>query len=367
MDYSGPRELPKECGLEILSWSPAKQVARCRSLCKSFYTATQSRSFHLLQARRAKADAGVFLRGHFVGSQLVFTDESAGVPPESLQFLSSGNKIILGSNGGLVVLLEDGQEGPASSRLLLYNPARRTSLPLGRPGGAKILNNMSAGATILLGDGVDMDVVCVTPTDYWSSFMECWLYSSGERRWKLVSDKVFVGPRNIKSHHPVPTSSGLIYLTSTCGRYHRQDPYIVAVDVKVGSSRILPLPEKAVLASDDGDIEIAVSGDGSLISLVVCNGASEFTIYDMKDPDRWVWEERGLQVNMTSMGLEPRPIGGFSLVNSDILVFTVEEYVYVYDMHSGGGRKFISRLPGCRSYIYSYANTLRPCGRSEEG
>ncbi|CAA6674880.1 unnamed protein product [Spirodela intermedia] len=318
MDYSGPRELPKECGLEILSWSPAKQVARCRSLCKSFYTATQSRSFHLLQARRAKADAGVFLRGHFVGSQLVFTDESAG--------------------------------GPASSRLLLYNPARRTSLPLGRPGGAKILNNMSAGATILLGDGVDMDVVCVTPTDYWSSFMECWLYSSGERRWKLVSDKVFVGPRNIKSHHPVPTSSGLIYLTSTCGRYHRQDPYIVAVDVKVGSSRILPLPEKAVLASDDGDIEIR-----------------SFTIYDMKDPDRWVWEERGLQVNMTSMGLEPRPIGGFSLVNSDILVFTVEEYVYVYDMHSGGGRKFISRLPGCRSYIYSYANTLRPCGRSEEG
>ncbi|CAA7401359.1 unnamed protein product [Spirodela intermedia] len=359
--------LPDEICSEILSWLPAKQVARCRSLCKGFHAATLSLSFDLRQARRAQGDAGVFLRGYFGRSQLVFTDQSSGVPPESVQLLSDRNKTILGSDGGLVVLLEDGQEGPASSRLLLYNPARRTSLPLGLPGDAKILNNMSAGAAVL-GDGVDVDVVCVTPTDYWSSFLECWLYSSLERRWKLVSDNVFVGPRNIKVGHPVVASNGLIYFASTCGGYISQHPpYIVAVDVRVGSSKILSLPEKAVLASDDGDIEIAGSGSGSLLSLVVYNGASEFTIWDMKDPERWVWEERALQVSMASMGLEPRPVGGFSLVNGDILVFTAEEYVYVYDMHSGEGPRLISCTPGCGSHICSYANTLRPCGRSEQG
>ncbi|CAA6653583.1 unnamed protein product [Spirodela intermedia] len=194
------RNLPDEICTEILSWLPAKQVARCRSLCKGFRAVT-----------RASTSTSRRLAG----------------------------------------------EGQHEFRRL--------------------------------GEGVDVDVVCVTPTDYWSCFMECWL-SSWERRWKLVSDKVFLAHRSIKIHHPVLAANGLIYLASTCGRHKRQiPPFLLAVDVRVGSSRILPLPEKAALASDDGDIEKAGSGSGSLLSLVLCNRASEFTIWDVKDPDRWVW------------------------------------------------------------------------------
>ncbi|CAA7387881.1 unnamed protein product [Spirodela intermedia] len=306
------RNLPDEICTEILSWLPAKQVARCRSLCKGFRAVTRSQSFDLSQARRGKGDAGVFLRGYFGVSQLVFTEESSDVPPESVQFLSNEKKTIFGCDGGLV----------ASSRLLLYNPARVASLPLGIPGGGKVLDNMSSGAS-------------AKASTWTCCFMECWL-SSWERRWKLVSDKVFLAHRSIKIHHPVLSANGLIYLASTCGRHKRQiPPYLLAVDVRVGSSRILPLPEKAALASDDGDIEIAGSGSGSLLSLVVCNRASEFTI----------WDERGLHVSMASKGQKPTVCWSRSPIDE----------------------KLILHQPMLHSFIYSYVNALQPCERSKEG
>ncbi|MQM15188.1 hypothetical protein Taro_048127 [Colocasia esculenta] len=369
----GGRVVPGDVCSEILLWLPAKEALRGRSICRAFDVSSHDRTFFLWQSRRARDDSGLFLRRHDGRFEMVFTDACAGMPPESLQFLKGGNKRILGSHGGIVIFDTMPAGDPSStSGFCLYNPVQGELRHIPRPDGASILSVRTFGVAILFadddaGDHVHRyDVVCMTPTSEWSSNMVCWLYSSKEEAWMLIGDNIYVGPRNIKFHSPVVSSHGrVIYLASDCGRYQKQEPYIVAVDIDTGTSKILPLTEK-VLATDgtSGDleqIEIA-AGECGALSVVHCNSASEFTVWEVKDPDMsWVWEQRG-RVSMAAMGLQPRPVHGVSLVNGDVLVFTVNEDVYVHSLKDEVGQvKVIKGQEGCCPYMCAYANTFRPC------
>ena len=353
--------LPDDIFLEILSWLPANQVARLRILSKSICDGTQGRYFSLLQTRHADADVGVFLGNYNFGRiRMILADDHSRLPPAYLQFLNASKKHIIGSGGGLVVFLQ--RDGPDASKLFLCNPVLQKTIPLGRPGRAELGDCGTAGAVVLRGEDDDLGVVYITGTPEWSSSAEIWILSSREKTWKLVYDKIFVGPRNLKYHRPVVGSDGFVFLASGNGTAFRCEPYIVRINVRDGSSGLLDVPKEIRNPSDESEFEIGGHGSSTYLSLVLCNRASEYVIWDIKDGDKWAWKKREMKVSMVSMGLRPRPVRVFSFINGETLVFATLNRVYVYELNAGGGRlKRIGRIGEGFPYMCPYANTLQPC------
>ena len=146
------------------------------------------------------------------------------------------------------------------------------------------------------------------------------------------------------------------------GTAFRSKPYIACIDVHYGSSQSLDVPEEIRNPSDETEFKIGGPGRSSYLSLVLCNRASEFVIWDIKEGNQWAWRKREMKVSMVSMGLRPRPMQVFSLINGETLVFATLNRVYVYELNTGGGRlKRIRRIGEGFPYMCPYANTLQPC------
>ena len=342
--------LPEDIQLEIFSWLPGKQVANLQTLSKRTCAGIRSPNFHLSQARRANTDAGFFVRDMNGQFRLFFADGSAGVPPSSVDFLNESRIQIVGSNEGLVVCLQE------DGHLFIYNPLRKDTLLLGRPGDSNLRVRC---ATVLRGDGVDLQVVCFATIRQSSSYAECWVYSSTRKCWRMASDKVSVRTSNAELRHPVARPDGLVFVASVSGDYWD----ISVVDIHRGSTQSVQIPEAVQGPWITRVLEIGSPRAGAVLSLVAYNRwTAEFTIWDLNERERRAWEKRGPEISMAAMGLEDEFVESFYLLNADVLVVMVKGQIYTYDIVGGS----LTHLPAqgnswTYSFICPYANTLQPC------
>nr|CAD1837934.1 unnamed protein product [Ananas comosus var. bracteatus] len=162
------------------------------------------------------------------------------------------------------------------------------------------------------------------------------------------------------------------------------DPYVVALDVDAAavepSSRIVPLPAKAVAAGSRDDYEIRIARWGEIGPCLIQyrKPASAFALWSLamtKTNEEDVtattttataWKKI-CEVGIEEIKLRKRQIGSFTLINRDILIFITlqRRRLYGYSLSSRQLKK-LGRVDSPYSALIPYTNTLHPCSRDDK-
>ncbi|CAL9106666.1 unnamed protein product [Musa acuminata var. zebrina] len=266
--------------------------------------------------------------------------------------------IILGSAGGLVVILHTEDDG-----LCVYNPARGTRCRLPSPRGKCFFGGIAV-SFLNDGDGVSKDykLVYLSVTREWSWLSHCRVYDSVARAWTMDKELDF-GPEALDFVHPVVCDETVFWVT-------KLGLYVVAFDMKTESTQIIELPEEASINYTD-KIGIGKWEGKSLCLIHYCRLSWMFSLWKLRKTSDGAPKWAKLhEISIAGIGL--RSVGQVSSVflseeaaTATLLVFTVWDDVYGYSIKDGKLKKLAS-LGSHYLPLIPYSNTLRPCGRQEE-
>ncbi|KAJ0964086.1 hypothetical protein J5N97_029208 [Dioscorea zingiberensis] len=370
LQSSNPIYLHEDILLEILSWLPAKTIRRLTFLRKDLSHLYTDHLLQRLQTQRVRTtSSGFFLQGyHLFPCKEFFFDNSSGVPTESLEFIFKNSKNIVASSGGLIVFENNGNNKSLQGDFCVFNPVLQTFAPIFYPPDI-LLDIPHIGAICMSSDdGEEYEMILVTTKwDMWKTILECRRYSSRDMSWEYLKTIDDSGQRNINLENPIFVN-GSVYWASDTGSYMRNvDSYILAFDVEKRSSELVPLPKEVRnMEADSYTIQIAPWVDGALclIQYIKLKG---MVIWVMESPPSQISWRKIHEVDMMTLGLinEQQSVGSYIVINSELLVFTIEDWVYSYCLKDGHvnqlGEYNLSRYPKLRPY----ANTFHPCGRLE--
>ncbi|XP_039115237.1 uncharacterized protein LOC120250479 [Dioscorea cayenensis subsp. rotundata] len=370
-----PVELNQDCLLEILSWLPAKSICKLRCLNKSTSDHYFDHLLQKLQTLRARTDSGIFVHtgSSFSSFKEFFLSSSSGVPPESIEFMLKKSRKIVASSNGLIVFQTNCSSTSSMGDLCVFNPVLRTLAPISSPPDVSLVDEPRISVTCTsTNDGLEYNIILVTmkPGEHpyeWRTILECRCYSSKNMSWEYLKAIDDLGRRGINFENPVFVS-GSIFWASDTGSYMRNtDPYILVFDVEKRTSEFMSLPEEAQKISiDNYKIQVAPWTDKSLC-LIQYIKSRAVVIWVMESPvSRGSWMKVH-EVDLVSLGLGDvhQTLDSFTIINSKLLVFTIEDCLYTYSLKDKQMSKLGEHNQGLYPQLRPYANTFHPCGKFE--
>lgn len=369
------KELNEDLLLVIMSWLPAKSIFRFKSISNFFLHEFSSlQIFFALEQSHNSQDTSFFIRPKYFNKNNVEFHPlpnqklSSGLPLNSLQFLHNNNQtLILESSNGLLLMRDE-------STLLLCNPATQTWLPI--PTLEPDMNTLDFVFECKHSSILDLDdYILMSIKRDWARSLECKLYLPKEKKWKTIGN-LYKGAREImfNVYH-----DGVVYFVTDCGndikkknQFYR--PYVVTYDLKNFTSRILKMPRDARRGSHDISCKFGIFKWGNITSsfksiCLIRLRKFRFTTWVLIDYNLGLWK-RVMKIRIKAiMGLEEYKnsrIAGFTLLNGDMLVFATDEKIYRYNLLGKDGfetsEQVCEHKCGFEVDLFSYSNTLRPCG-----
>ncbi|RRT48651.1 hypothetical protein B296_00049094 [Ensete ventricosum] len=365
--------LPEDVLVQIISYLPAKVFFKLLPVCKTLCRLSLDSHFLLLQSYRNKTISGIIVIGENILRSFIRIDHGAGMPNNSLEFLSKTGSI-LGSAGGLVfILLEKYEMFRATTvGICVCNPARGTQCCLPPPSGACFRGGVAV-RFINDGDGVTKDykLVYLTQTYGLTASHHCRVYDSVARAWTMDKEVDF-GPQQLNLEDPVVCGDIVYWVSSDLESYVRDHTYVVAFDVRDECTQIILLPRETVTSFHN--IYGITLWEGKWLCLIHYGPfTGVFGLWLLKKTSSSVLEWVKMhEISLAQMGFTGKLffvsyVKLIEVATTMMLVFTAHDTVYSYNIKDGGACKKLDSL-GLTYFpkLIAYSNTLRPCGDQEE-
>ncbi|URE40484.1 hypothetical protein MUK42_06824 [Musa troglodytarum] len=349
----------------VFSFLPAKAFFRLQLVAKRFHQLSTDRRFLLEQAGHNKSASGFFYRDVCGSYGFFLIDPYAGIPASFPEYFNYSDEV-LASAGGLVFYQRKRYWGDDHGSLCVCNPARRTWQTLPCPPSQKFGKETRVSVAVkFVYDGDDMTedykLICLTePTDC-PLFQHCGVYDSAANAW-TTDEEIDLGPRELEYDHPV-VSGETVYWASDCVGYLAfPDPYVVAFDTTTKRTEIIPVPEGAVIDSDDDTIEVGMWNERLPCLIHYNENAATFTLWMLRRKSegspQWVKSHEISSIPSVPSFVLSHDSTGMLLVYSD------GYNAYSYSFKDGESQQIGSGFRYYRKFI-PYTNTLRPCGKQE--
>lgn len=349
----------------VFSYLPAKAFFRLQLVAKRFHELSKYPRFLLEQAGHNKSASGFFYRDGYGPYGFLLIDPYAGIPASFPDYFNYSDEV-LASAGGLVFYQRKRYWDDEHGSLCVCNPARRTWRTLPSPPSQKFGKETRVSVAVkFVYDGDDMaedyKLICLTEATDCILFQHCGVYDSAANAW-TTDEEIDFGPRELEYDHPVVCGE-TVYWASDCVSYLRMpDPYVVAFDTTTKRTEIIPVPEGAVIDSDEDTIKVGMWDERLPCLIHYSVNAATFTLWMLRRKNegspQWVKSHEISSIPYARSFVLSHGSTGMLLVYSD------GYNAYSYSFKDGESQKIGSSSRFFSKFI-PYANTLRPCGKQE--